>query len=101
MPRSHRHGQKHLNSHFYTASAAECEGLKQPSSGWAYEGIAFQALTPNQASCPTDSAPVWRRFDDRAETGGSNHRFVASNDACRSMMAAGWIGEGVAFCSPN
>src|SRR5690606_28395129 len=36
-----------VNSHFYTASEAECEGLKDnPDSGWIYEGIAFQALVP-------------------------------------------------------
>jgi hypothetical protein len=36
---------------FYTAGPNECELLKQPSSGWTYEGIAFRALVPTKGSC--------------------------------------------------
>ncbi|MBN9425027.1 MAG: hypothetical protein J0H09_00820 [Burkholderiales bacterium] len=90
-----------VNSHFYTAGAAECEGLKQAGSGWAYEGIAFRALIPKGGSCPGGTVPIWRLYNDRAAQADSNHRFVASGETYRSMIANGWVAEGVAFCSPN
>jgi len=31
----------------------------------------------------------------------SNHRFVTSADTYRHMVANGWVGEGVAFSSPE
>jgi len=90
-----------VNSHFYTAGPNECELLKQPGSGWTYEGIAFRALVPAQGSCHPGTTPVWRLYNDRFAQADSNHRFVASPDTYRHMMANGWIGEGVAFCSPE
>jgi hypothetical protein len=90
-----------VNSHFYTAGPNECESLKQPSSGWIYEGIAFRALVPTKGSCYPGTTPVWRLYNDRFAQADSNHRFVASADTYRHMMANGWIGEGVAFCSPE
>lgn len=89
-----------VNSHFYTASTAECESLK-PSDTWAYEGIAFRALVPTARACPPGSTPVWRLFNNRAAQLDSNHRFVASEGIYHAMMADGWTGEGVAFCSPG
>ena len=90
-----------VNSHFYTAGPNECELLKQPSSGWTYEGIAFRALVPTQGSCYPGTVPVWRLYNDRFAQADSNHRFVTSADTYRHMIANGWIGEGVAFCSPE
>jgi hypothetical protein len=90
-----------VNSHFYTAGPNECELLKQPGSGWTYEGIAFRALVPTKGSCYPGTTPVWRLYNDRFAQADSNHRFVASPDTYRHMMANGWIGEGVAFCSPE
>ena len=90
-----------VNSHFYTAGANECELLKQPGSGWAYEGIAFRALVPTKGSCYPGTVPVWRLYNDRFAQADSNHRFVASADTYRHMVANGWVGEGVAFCSPE
>ena len=90
-----------VNSHFYTAGPNECELLKQPSSGWTYEGIAFRALVPTQGSCYPGTTPVWRLYNDRFAQADSNHRFVTSADTYRHMIANGWIGEGVAFCSPE
>ncbi len=90
-----------VNSHFYTAGANECELLKQPGSGWTYEGIAFRALVPTKGSCYPGTTPVWRLYNDRFAQADSNHRFVVSPDTYRHMIANGWIGEGVAFCSPE
>ena len=88
------------NSHFYTGSEGECTMLQEEDHGWEYEGIAFQALIPDRGACPAGTDPVWRLFNDRAAELDSNHRFVASSETYRAMMADGWIGEGVAFCSP-
>ncbi len=90
-----------VNSHFYTAGTNECELLKQSGSGWTYEGIAFRALVPTKGSCYPGTTPVWRLYNDRFAQADSNHRFVASPDTYRHMIANGWIGEGVAFCSPE
>jgi hypothetical protein len=90
-----------VNSHFYTAGTGECELLKQPGSGWTYEGIAFRALVPTKGSCYPGTFPVWRLYNDRFAQVDSNHRFVNGADTYRHMMANGWIGEGVAFCSPE
>jgi len=43
---------------------------------------------------------VWRLYNDHFAQADSNHRFVTNVDICRHMIASGWIGEGVAFCSP-
>ncbi|MFZ2207073.1 MAG: hypothetical protein WAV22_00230 [Porticoccaceae bacterium] len=90
-----------VNSHFYTAGANECEMLKQPGSGWTYEGIAFRALVPIKGSCYPGTTPVWRLYNDRFAQADSNHRFIASADTYRHMIGNGWVGEGVAFCSPE
>ena len=89
-----------VNSHFYTGSANECAKLREEDPDWIYEGIAFQALLPVKDACPAGTTPVWRLYNDRAAELDSNHRFVASGDTYRAMIAEGWIGEGVAFCSP-
>lgn len=90
-----------VNSHFYTASEEECELLKSEDSGWVYEGIAFQALVPLAGgACPPGTNPVWRLYNNRQAQQDSNHRFVASMGIYHAMVADGWIGEGVAFCSP-
>ncbi len=90
-----------VNSHFYTAGANECELLKQSGSGWTYEGIAFRALVPTKGSCYPGTTPVWRLYNDRFAQADSNHRFVVSADTYRHMIGNGWVGEGVAFCSPE
>jgi hypothetical protein len=65
-----------------------------------YEGIAFRALVPSQGACPSGTDPVWRLFNNRVIEMDSNHRFVASAETYRTMIADGWVGEGVTSCSP-
>jgi len=89
-----------VNSHFYTGDEEECSKLQEEDHGWEYEGIAFQALIPSGGACPAGTDPVWRLFNNRVAELDSNHRFVASSETYRKMMAEGWLGEGVAFCSP-
>lgn len=100
------------NSHFYTGDARECDQLKQlekgeranaaaqgkPFLGWAYEGIAFHALVPQNGQCPPSTMPVYRAYNMRAANMDSNHRFMVDPVVRGSM--AGWADEGAQFCSP-
>jgi hypothetical protein len=101
------------SSHFYTGDARECDGLKQyeqgaradaiaqgkPFLGWAYEGIAFYALVPQNGQCPPSTTPVYRAYNMRAQYMDSNHRFTVDPVVRGSM--AGWADEGAQFCSPT
>lgn len=89
-----------VNSHFYTADETECKELQDKNGAWRYEGIAFRALRPIANACPVGTDPVWRLYNNRFAEMDSNHRFVSSSETYRTMVASGWTGEGVAFCSP-
>lgn len=102
------------NSHFYTASKAECDYLlalraQTPagSPAWNLEGIAFSAQMPDAAgNCPDDAPfPVWRAYNGhRGEVVNgvredANHRYATDPATLNSGNSAGWGVEGVAFCS--
>lgn len=86
------------NSHFYTASAAECELVKQ-DPGWTYEGIVFYAKRPTAGQCPADSVPIYRAYNMRWMYNDSNHRYTANRPLYDQLVAQGWAGEGVALCA--
>jgi hypothetical protein len=103
------------HAHFYTADAAECAQLQalqaaqtkaasvaqKAFTGWAFEGVAFFALTPSAGQCASGTEPIYRFYSPGADTGtGSSHRFVSSADMATMMQDRGWTAEGVAFCSP-
>lgn len=99
------------NSHFYTASAEECERLKALAAselartgqvrGWAYEGIAFQAQVPESGRCAAGTLPLSRVYNDGFANGqGSNHRFVDDAALRQLMVDRAWIDEGVVLCAP-
>ena len=99
------------NSHFYTANAAECQGLKDinptndASLGWSSEGIAFYALTPVDGACAAGTYPVYRSYNNRfnldSTKNDGNHRITPSFvDYQRSIRFFGFADEGVAFCTP-
>lgn len=94
-----------LDSHFYSASASECDAVAQRfPDAWILESAElFDIALPNQASgeCAPDHVPVYRLWNSRAS---SNHRYTTDASTRRSMIAAGWIAEGygttgVAMCS--
>jgi hypothetical protein len=101
------------NSHFYTGNASECDYLKSVEqkqraeataqgksfTGWKFETLAFYALVPQAGSCPGDTQPVYRDYNNRAAQNDSNHRFTVSQQL-RAAMTMGWAEEGVAFCAP-
>jgi hypothetical protein len=90
------------NSHFFTGNPVEAEILKQPGSGWRFEGIAFHVPLPDAAGrCVADvtARPVFRLYNNRARFNDANHRFTGSESARQLLLAQGWIDEGVAFCT--
>jgi len=87
------------NSHFYTENPAESAGLRARPLGWDYEGQAFVVLLPVNGTCPGEFIPVYRLYNHRAIVNDTNHRYVTSAPERASMVAAGWIDEGIHFCS--
>ncbi len=87
------------NSHFYTAFAPECEGLKAPNSGWHYEGLSFRIELPGPSGCAAGRKPVHRLYNDRFAFTDSNHRFTTIFSEVTRLQGLGWIYEGVAFCA--
>lgn len=87
------------NSHFFTASAEECEIVKR-NGGWFYEGIGFH-LTPvgNPRRCPDGLLSVNRAYNNRAAQNDSNHRFTTSDSTIKEMGRKGWAVEGTVMCA--
>lgn len=87
------------SSHFYTADAAECEGLKA-NPNWQYEKIAFHIAVPSAGACPAGTIPVYRMYNN-GQTAAPNHRFTADFATYQEFTTTkGWAVEGVGFCSP-
>ena len=97
------------NSHFFSISAGECEGLHQvqratPASvaRWNHEGIAFFAETvdPMTGQCRSGRSAVYRGYNNGSIRGiDSNHRFVPRVDEITALVSKGWSLEGIAFCA--
>jgi hypothetical protein len=87
------------NSHFFTASAAECDLVKR-AGGWFYEGIGFY-ITPVDAGgrCPSGTLQVLRAYNQGYPRNDSNHRFVTSDSTWREMARQGWALEGAVMCA--
>jgi dienelactone hydrolase len=87
------------NSHFFTASTSECEGVKQ-QGGWAYEGIGFYIRPVNaDGKCPDGFLSVNRAYNRGAVRNDSNHRFTTSDSTIREMGRKGWGVEGTVMCA--
>ena len=98
-----------LDSHFYSASAAECAEVNARFAGiWLEETAnAFGVFLPNAQTgqCPANSIPVYRLWNQRAD---SNHRFTTDPAVQQQMVARGYAPEGygggsmpVAMCAPT
>ena len=86
-------------THFYTASAGECEHVKGLPA-WILEGIAFHAPVPDASgSCAAGTAPVYRLYND-GRGGAPNHAYTPDATRRDQLVRAGWIGEGPAWCVP-
>jgi hypothetical protein len=98
-----------LDSHFYSASTAECDAVKQKfAQSWLFESPnVFEMYLPNTTTgaCPANTVPVYRLWNNRVD---SNHRYTTSIATFDAMVAKGYIAEGygaparpVAMCSPQ
>jgi hypothetical protein len=94
------------DSHFYSGSADECAAVLAKYPFFNYESAAlFYVALPDPATgaCPAGTVPVYRVWDQRADT---NHRYTTSRAIRDQMVAAGWIPEGygpdaVIMCAPS
>ena len=90
------------SSHFYTAIVSEYNALVNGTiAGWELEGPVFSVPLPaGGGTCPAASIPVYRVYNN-GMGGAPNHRFITDSNTVTQMIAAGWILEGVVFCSPQ
>jgi hypothetical protein len=85
-------------SHFYTANAGECAGLKSDLY-WKYEVDAFYVSSvASDGSCLSGKIPVYRLYNNRL-SGTPNHRYTSALYVTTEMANKGWSNEGVAFCA--
>lgn len=94
------------DSHFYSASPAECAEVAARFPAFSYEspGVMHVGL-PDAATgaCSAGWAPVYRLWNQRAD---SNHRYTTDRGLRSQMLAQGYVAEGygpegVAMCSPD
>jgi streptogramin lyase len=82
------------DSHFYSASPAECAEVRARFPSFVYESpaVMFVAL-PDLATgeCPPGTQKVYRLWNNRAD---SNHRYTADPAVKAAMLARGYIAEG-------
>lgn len=82
------------DSHFYSASPAECAEVRAKFPSFVYESgaVMFVALPdPASGECPADTVGVWRLWNNRAD---SNHRYTADPAVRAAMLAQGYVAEG-------
>lgn len=98
------------DSHFYSASPAECAIVDAQFPSFDYESPdVMYVLLPDTATgaCPGVTAPVFRLWNDPASHGrmDNNHRFTTDTTTWGQMVAAGSVPEGygpkgVGMCAP-
>jgi len=92
------------DSHFYSASPAECAEVKAKFPTFVYEASdVFHVALPDTTTgaCPAGTTPVYRLWNARAD---SNHRYTIDATVRAEMLAKGYIPEGygplgVAMCA--
>ena len=93
------------DSHFVSASAAECADVRGRFPAFVEETPTRLAVAlPDLATraCPAGTSPVHRIWNGRLD---SNHRYVTDPALRDAMVARGGVPEGygpsgVAFCAP-
>ena len=93
------------DSHFYSASPAECGDVKTKFPSFVYESPNVMYIGLPDAStgaCPAGFAQVYRLWNKRAD---SNHRYTVDRAIRDAMLAKGYVPEGygadgVAMCAP-
>jgi hypothetical protein len=85
-------------AHFFTIDPVEC-AVVAASPAWIFEGVPFFEDPPAAGDCAADRIPVMRLYNNFMN-GQVGHRYLTSKSEVVSMIADGWLYEGVAFCSP-
>ncbi len=93
------------DSHFFSASAAECAevGIRFPLFTLETAAAMYMFLPdPVTGACPAGTTPVYRLWNGRSD---SNHRYTTSAPVRDAMLAQGHVAEGygpgaVAMCAP-
>jgi hypothetical protein len=95
-----------LDSHFYSASPAECSvvGATYPSFILESPDLFYIPL-PDQTTgaCPSGTIPVFRLYNNRAD---ANHRYTTDPQIKAQMISQGYIAEGYGpsatiMCAPQ
>ena len=87
------------NSHFFTASASECDTVKR-AGGWYYEGVGFYIRpVDGDGRCPDGYLEVNRAYNLGYPRNDSNHRFSTSDSTMAEMARKGWAVEGTVMCA--
>jgi serine protease len=94
-----------INSHYYTADAAQCQYILAHWAGtWNLEyPAAFYVLLPDaNGQCVANTLPVYKFFDNRAD---ANQRHTIDLSVRRAMINRAWVPQGVganfvAWCTP-
>ena len=85
------------SSHFFTATQAECAVVRDRVDwGWGFEGAPFWATEPVNGQC-SDGQPLYRAYN-AGKGGAPNHRYSTNRAVIATMVAQGWIDEGLAMC---
>ena len=82
----------------YSASTEDCKAYAA-ETGWAVDGMAFQASFPNGFGCPVGSVPTYEML--RQDALGYNLRTVLDTVEFGRMVEAGWRVSRIAFCVPG
>ena len=95
-------GSPFVSSHFYGAETTDCQPLQAANlPGFSFEGYDFAVTRPDASGvCPvTNKVPIYRAF--RPASGGitANHRYTPWLAQYNELVAFGWAGEGVAYCT--
>ena len=76
------------------ATPVECDALALDAS-WTHEGTAYYAALPDAyGSCPAGTEPLHRLFN-QGRNGLAAHRYVTHAGVRDTMVAAGWLAEGI------
>jgi len=92
------------SSHFYGREGVDCERIQALNlTGFDYEGFdfAFEVAQPQGGVCPTGTTTVYRGFRKAAGGKTPNHRYTTSPETYNIAQAAGYFGEGAAFCASS
>lgn len=95
-----------LDSHFYSASPAECDDVqKKFPKEWLLEAqdlFRVHPVDPNTGVCPSGTKALYRLWNNRPDV---NHRYTTESAVVDAMISKGYVLEGngnparpVAFC---